>query len=730
MPPISYRWTKQDDAVHGTAGCSDIYEKQHDRVTPYYLQKFTPKPGVGDTIKIADSESDLFTKSGSKWSVKRLQLPSAFAWRRISSIDALRDTKTLGDIAKAVAKNCPTLANSGSDSIDSRIFNYWDNTKWRGETIDAQSTTVGWTVGLEKNLAKLEVPRDIYVPWTKQPPAVKKTAPASSGTPKESTNSNTITPLPASFEPVRQLSLKFAAIRDSLISLQKSRKNASTCLCQFGGVVRTVSAMFSIARYALKSPVGMAPAGADSSAWEDRKEKYRKAEKAFMDVEEKSNDLYRAWGKKVTSINPIAAVPSLLEAIQSKGKEAINLINDPANTKLIETFLKDTTATKSFKRDTLAALKTIIEQTLEEVSQTEVHENLAGAIDIGFSTDRDNLIAALQGTGSMIATTVGNLPGPDSLSVAMAKILATWQMFKVKGESAKLTGILGKLASRIVTAARFDAAETAEFNTHVKAKNWMDCESMIGNKLQQGKALSSFIGALNILQLASALQGIGDPSKDVIQAFADLSSAAINTFTGTIALADKFTAAIKADAAYLGRMKCFVNFCGKAIEELAVPISTSIAVLSIISGSITFLEGLKEGDAVKMTVGGLSVASGVFIAVGVLCSIPGAQPIGVVLAAVATAISLFNAAADALKPALTRAANSYLKFIEESASTWDGKKLVETLNLQTEFEALKKALETANPYTYLELYDDASMKSSRTSRLIAAGIPSDLAKDF
>ena len=104
------------------------------------------------------------------------------------------------------------------------------------------------------------------------------------------------------------------------------------------------------------------------------------------------------------------------------------------------------------------------------------------------------------------------------------------------------------------------------------------------------------------------------------------------------------------------------------------------AVISVAEGFQTIYNELqkKHADGWVVLSGTLQVGSGIAIAIGVFCSMPGAQLVGVVLGVAAGVVALIDeAATDKMVYYISSLVNS----MKEARSTWDNKRLIDNLGL-------------------------------------------------
>jgi hypothetical protein len=214
-------------------------------------------------------------------------------------------------------------------------------------------------------------------------------------------------------------------------------------------------------------------------------------------------------------------------------------------------------------------------------------------------------------------------------------------------------------------------------------------------------ALNSVFFALNVMQAIAIFADMkSNVDHQTILGFVNFGFAAVSaTSAGMTVAARVFIGKLTVNPVLLRlRMASLSKICGVAGRA----ITFVGGVLSIINGVETIIEafGPNRVDGVKIVVGGLSVASGVFLCLSALArsfSAAWLGPIGVVVGVVSLAISVADALGDTVKPAPQKFAQKLYASLESSMTRYGMTKL---FGMQKALEELKEAIDDASADFY------------------------------
>jgi hypothetical protein len=189
-------------------------------------------------------------------------------------------------------------------------------------------------------------------------------------------------------------------------------------------------------------------------------------------------------------------------------------------------------------------------------------------------------------------------------------------------------------------------------------------EALAGN-FQTGHALNGAVTACSVVQLAytyyAATSGEGAARNIDGRERGELLEAGVSTLTSIVTFLSRGPIPVN-------RVTAFFQQLDDILARVDKPVVGAFAIINCAKGLIDLTVAALDNDRREMAVAGFSAASGAFIAVGVLFSVPGAQPIGVVLGIVASAISIAGWVYDATRPPY---AGEYLKLIRLVDSSRD-----------------------------------------------------------
>jgi hypothetical protein len=527
-------------------------------------------------------------------------------------------------------------------------------------------------------------------------------AAAPQSTALQTATTNRVVPPPASFTPVwtwvgRLLFLvngsrdhELAARRDNIGGLQAMNRAAPRHVNEAEQAFAAIRAIEGVA-YMLR--------GRNDA-------QYRTLHRAAADLRDRAE-------RALSSPVPLERThPSFYNAYRTAAHNVHEHLRDRNIPGQLRTFANDAGIPVPQRVQVLEFVRQAVAAACDQLALSPRHPQIADDLEEALIRPaQDTLLPLVCSLGSVALGTVGALPGPDSASISLIKVVLHWKIVAGAGSASRLGTMLERAVRWLTRAARFTPTEAASFEAVVqRASRFRSTDYLVrvdsdaafsqaGRKLsdqfQQGPRLSAALAVLNLIQLGAAIKSLGDPDTPVGQAVTNVASTGLAASTGLV------TAANRLDQAFLiggrdvpvGRVRNLLRALGSMIEDHATAISTATAVLSIVGGVYTIVSAT-SGDEVdwwNVTVGGLQVASGIAIAAGVLLGVPGAQPVGVVLGLVAGVMSLGPTLRDAVRTPPERAMNKLIEGLKALRSTWDNARLVDSMQLRGLVDALERA---------------------------------------
>ncbi|MFT3769488.1 MAG: hypothetical protein QM820_28965 [Minicystis sp.] len=441
--------------------------------------------------------------------------------------------------------------------------------------------------------------------------------------------------------------------------------------------------------------------------------KRRELRAAMKPLRDKVEELGKAVEQACNPVNPIPkTAPKVVSSKQGYAGQIAAILNETKNAELIASVKDDKSIPAQWKEEFFQCLGYRMQAATEAVLRAGGHDEevMRPIEEAVLSARKESMIGALLAATAAGAVPIGNLPGPDSFFVAVVRLRSLWTLGKIANDSTKIPAAFHEISSHLTKALRFTADEEAAFRKTVvdmkrdPAKTTPEkveaarkqAIKMIGDKcsgFHAGPVYSWAISVLNVISLLGAIHGVKDFSDMTLQNYVDLGNAAIASATGAGAAAGRSLP----ELALLQKSRlAIVKKLADACEKVGTVVSVFAAITAIVDGGMTFSDGLEAKDPWKISAGGLQFCSGVLIAAGVLFEIPGAQPIGVVVGAIAIAINLTSAIIEASKDPTKRVVLQLIKQIREAKCTFDGTVIVETLKLQDKVDEIQKLAEDAD----------------------------------
>lgn len=543
-------------------------------------------------------------------------------------------------------------------------------------------------------------PPPLYLPFPQPralPPAAVVPSSCSPDSPKPPCV-NLVTPAFTTAELAAYV-LKLQRIKNSLRGLIESREHAIEDAAQTLAVIRTAKGYADMQVDELPS----LPNDSNTHPVFSRKArlgKVQRAAKALLDV-------------AVDRLNPM--MPELSKPIDEwMSKDAAEFVALQADPKYSELFLA------CHKPGHPLAL---------EVGREFMRKEFEETLELAYKTPQQPAIDALmeqafRGQGppsplAIIATlasgktmTFGNLPGPNSLCLAMAR-LSAFSALALANHSADAERAITQVVNKLTQSLHFKPHEASRFREHVEgirkeglhnqtehriSPSYKAAASMIDEKFttfQNNTLLNVALTVLDIIQLVQVCRAMPDHDDRKLKDYLAFGSSAFQTGTATFATVTRWGRQVDVKA-----IKALMGAFDELVEASNVFVTRVFAVIAVVQGTISIFEGFEEHDMTKLVVGGVTVASGVLIIAGAANGIPGAQPVGVVLGAIATAIAMKDTIADALRSEPARMMMRYARWLQVTKSRWHSSQTIaEEIGFVAQVAALVEAVNEAGSVT-------------------------------
>jgi hypothetical protein len=282
----------------------------------------------------------------------------------------------------------------------------------------------------------------------------------------------------------------------------------------------------------------------------------------------------------------------------------------------------------------------------------------------------------------------GNVPGPETALVALAKIVGVARLGVAATDTAaaqRLSSFLGKIFDKVLPLQedaqefRTQLKKMTEEETMLKAGGGSGrgeareaCQTILKRrfeKLHIGNRLNGVLFLLDIAQVVAIFMNIkSDPSRETAMNYAKLGLSGVGTLmTGATVLAR-----IGAKVVDARIVKVSTLFLKEVADRASRVLSFFGGILAFLEGGATLDEGMRSGDAVKVVVGGMEMVSGVLLFVGSFCrtfvTASWLGPAGVLIGLLSTAIALVEAASEAARPRVVQYVEAIWKTLQKQAT--------------------------------------------------------------
>lgn len=417
----------------------------------------------------------------------------------------------------------------------------------------------------------------------------------------------------------------------------------------------------------------------------------------------KMSEITRRIETTVNLSAPLSATaPDRVSARADDALRLVDVLMDPKNADDINTVSKDRKLTNMWKDMFFNELALSTHNAMIEVLKTKHEDKIFDAI--GRTLDRrttDTMIGGIVWSIQLLASAGGNLPGPNSIYVSCVRIMTLRSLSKIAvsgadvvletmvphwcdalafnvDESRKFTNALNRFREQYKDVAVAEQGPVVEYRAIAaktaadKAQEIYDAELVpivkSSGAPHSGFPLSAAMTGLNVLCLVGVWFSAPSLADFAAKDFANVALAGVNASFGIVATLSRSRFATE----------WAISLAESKVAGAAIGYFT--AVISVAEGFQTIYNELqkKHADGWVVLSGTLQVGSGIAIAIGVFCSMPGAQLVGVVLGVAAGVVALIDeAATDKMVYYISSLVNS----MKEARSTWDNKRLIDNLGL-------------------------------------------------
>jgi hypothetical protein len=494
-------------------------------------------------------------------------------------------------------------------------------------------------------------------------------------------------------------------------------------------------------------------------------------------LRDKANTLWQETVKKTPRSNGRDLADSLDNSVKEDSRVLWDSLNDPNLISSIANYTKDESIDKVRRTVTMHDFNNLLARAVQTLERTDRAENLYTLGQQIFeqmdeksspfavaAAERRRLLDEL-GYGSQATTSViGNLPGPDTASLALMKTYSairlqkagTWispaavdslegdltawvldamhltdEMRKdVQGRIKELSAATQKRvkAQRIGRATYLANKEAEEFVAAQRVANfYKEHDSAVFDDFQRGPGFDSFISVLTIFQFALALKAYREAEQaDGRQTF-DMAASGAMSVAAVVSTIGRFArpgeqlvaAGIEVSAARMSLAKF-----GAAFESAG-----AAKLLGVVGGVMAIVDGTSDILKGDVVVGGVNVASGSAIIAGLLMGGAwGAATggIGAILGLGLAGYQLYQLAEESAKPSTQRAMENLLNSLKTRPAKWNGKSVVESLGLGAQLQALADASAAAQYFVLRRNPDGGTpTRDALLAELAGAGWKSD-----
>jgi hypothetical protein len=391
---------------------------------------------------------------------------------------------------------------------------------------------------------------------------------------------------------------------------------------------------------------------------------------------------------------------------QTQTARLSEIVLDEATAKLIDTVLQDPKLNWATKEMFFDWVGQHLQLAMAEIIKTKKYEGklLDLVLDTLNSHDKKSVIGACLWAGQTAATSGGNLPGPQTLYVAVVHLRAVRGFRELSSRGAK--AVAGDIKDAWFEALRLSATERTAFSDALtdfnaqheiigklpasptrtqaleaevamkKAQQIYD-EKLLpvvksGGQAHAGWALSGGATLLNMLCTFLVWENLDD--KKTWKDWADFASSLTNTVAGSITTVSRMFVAIKREITWLSGLAEH-PYLGQGVGFVT-------AIMSIVDGWATIQDAISKTtkDWWMVASGGLQIASGVVIIIAVCLSSPGGQIIGAVIGIVAGAVAVID---DLVTDPMVVFLREMLEKIRGAKSNWDQSSMVKNVGVDT-----------------------------------------------
>jgi hypothetical protein len=507
-------------------------------------------------------------------------------------------------------------------------------------------------------------------------------------------------------------------------------------------------------------------------------------------LKSKADDLLASAMNKVgADVNPRNLIPDLDGRVRDAVHDIVDLLRDPAHVADIKAYAEDTSVPVRARYPEIWFLGTLQAIAVELLARTDKHDEVQRIADEvlhqGDESGSAPAITVKEGKtlwdafvqATLVATnTVGNLPAPDTLSVALIKCYGAYALPSAAlhspkagslerdlldmlmralkltdAQKADLKGRLDELKaaqSDVIRAAKAEADTAARLPGHQariarKTRQRVAAEERCQQKaeaardfykeaygakeevygvFQRGPFIDSFVSVLAIIQFCAAFQELDDPDVPSLQKFADVTGSGVLALGAVVSTVGRLIPQID-----IGIAKFNLATLGQVAEGMAVNIAKFAGVMAIVSGGVNvYVGGWVTHDPKTVVMGGLTMLSGGLIVWGAVFASAAATGVGVGIGVLLAGYCAFDALSNAMKNDTEKGIEAILASLKDRLSFRD-KTVVQLLGLDDALKAVEDALDGFDCFQLRPNPNGAPTREDLRRRMTDLGFKSDLA---
>ncbi len=507
-------------------------------------------------------------------------------------------------------------------------------------------------------------------------------------------------------------------------------------------------------------------------------------------LKSKADDLLASALNKVgADANPRKLIPELDGRVRSAVSDVVDLLRDPAHVADIKAFAEDTSVPVRARYPEIWFLGTLQAIAVELLARTDKSDEVDRIADEvmnqGDGSGSAPAITIKEGKtlwdafvqATLVTTnTVGNLPAPDTLSIALIKCYGAYRLPSAAlhsqkagslesdmldmltraleltdAQKADLKGRLDELKaaqSDVIRAAKAEADTAARVPGHEariarktrarvaaeercrqKAEAARDfykdvykADEEVYGVFQRGPFIDSFVSVLAIIQFCAAFKELDDPEVPMVQKFADVAGSGVLALGAVVSTVGRLIPQID-----IGIAKFNLAALGQIAEGMAVGIAKFAGVMAVVSGVVNiYIGGWVTHDPKTVVIGAVTVASGACIVAGAVLASAAFTGVGIGIGVLLAGYCAFDALIDAMKNDTEKGIEAIVASLKDRLSFRD-KTVIQLLGLDDALKAVEDALDGFDCFQLRPSPSGAPTREDLRRRMTDLGFKSDLA---